>query len=103
MDMEFDCFSLLFDALFVEEANLLEVEDKVSNVSDYTGDRSKFMINTTDLDRADGIAFEAAKQYATNRVAYRDSIPRLEWAKLKDTFTLSGLMKFNIAMNLMII
>ena len=80
----------------MEEANLLEVEDKVSNVSDYTGDRSKFMINTTDLDRADGIAFEAAKQYATNRVAYRDSIPRLEWTKLKDTFVRTRIQHYNL-------
>jgi hypothetical protein len=96
VDMKFDRFGLLFDTLFMEEAYLLEVEDKVGNVSDYTGDRSKFMINTTDLDRADGVAFEATQQYATDRVAYRDSIPRLEWAKLKDTFVRTRIQHYHL-------
>jgi len=109
VDMEFNGFALLLNTFLMEEAYLFEIEDKVGDVSDYSGDGSKFMINTTDLDRADSISLEAAEQHAADSIAYRNSVPRFEWAKLKDTFvrtrliTLSGLMKFNIAMNLMII
>ena len=80
----------------MEEAHLLEIEDKVSNVSDDTGDRSKFMINTTDLDRADSITLEAAEQHATDSIAYRDSIPRLEWAKLKDAFVRTRIQHYHL-------
>ena len=94
--MEFNGLRLFLHTFLMQEAYLLEVEDKVGNVSDYTGDRSKFMINTTDLDRADGVAFEATQQYATDRVAYRDSIPRLERAKLKDTFVRARIQHYHL-------
>ena len=94
--MQFSRFGLLLDTFLMQEAHLFEVEDKVSNVSDYSGDRSKFMINTTNLDRADSVSFETAEQHTTDRVAYRDSIPRFERAKLKDTFVRARLQHNNL-------
>ena len=96
VDMELNRFGLLVDALFMQEAHLFEVENKVGNVSDYTGDRSKFMINTTDLDRADSVTFEAAEQHTTDGVAYRNSVPRFEWAKLKDTFVRTRIQHYHL-------
>ena len=54
------------------------------------------MINTTDLDRADSIAFKAAEQHTTDSIAYRNSVPGLEWAKLKDTFVRARIQHYNL-------
>ena len=96
MHMQANGLSLFFDALLMEEAYLFEIEDKVSDVSYYSGDGSKFMINTTDLDRADSVSFEAAEQHAADGIAYRNSVPRFEWAKLKDTFVRTRLQHDNL-------
>jgi hypothetical protein len=54
------------------------------------------MINTTDLDRADGISLEAAEQHTTDSIAYRNSVPRFERAKLKDAFAVARIQHYHL-------
>jgi hypothetical protein len=62
---------------------LLEVEDDVHHILDYTGDSVKLVLDTLDADAGDGKTLERGEQNAAKRVTYGGRITGLQGAELE--------------------
>ena len=71
----------VFDYLF--EINFLEVEDDVGNIFLHARYSVEFVLDAINLDGRDGITFKRRQENAAQRIAYGDTIARLQWLELK--------------------